>query len=424
MWLLRGGRVFCPATGLDARLDLRLDGEHIVEIGPDLPAAGAEVLDCQGGVIVPGFVELASELCDPGQTWREDLDSGSRAAAAGGFSLVVASPATDPVMDAASVVTDVLSRARAVRGAAVRQAGALTVGLAGKELAELNDLVEAGCVALSDGGRAMADSLVLRNALDYARPLRVPVLLRPGEPALEERGVMHEGEVSTRIGLHGIPAAAEEIGIGRAIALARHTGVRVHLTHVTTARGVALLWSARQEGLPVSGGVPARHLVLTDEAVDERVYDPNLRLLPPLRPESDRAAVTEAVREGVLEVVSADHVPWTRVEKEHEFTVASPGGAGLETAFAAALTALGDLGVVVRALSLAPARLLGLDPRLAPGARADLAVVDPDARVTIEGPRFSRASNEPLAGRQLRGRVLASFSGGRLAWDSRQGVIG
>lgn len=424
MWLFRGGRALCPQTGLDACVDVRVEGTTILEIGPDLaPRPGEEVVDCAGAVIVPAFVDLGAELCDPGATWREDLRSGSLAAAAGGYALIVASPATDPVVDTSSVVADVLCRAAGLEGARVLQAGALTVGNLGKELAELNDLVEAGCVALSDGARAIGDSLVLRNALDYARPLGVPVFLRPGEPSLEERGVMHEGQVSTRIGLHGIPAAAEEIGVARAISLARLTGACVHLTHLTTARGLALLAAAKAEGLPVTAAVPARHLGLTDEAVDAREYDPVLRLLPPLRPEADRAALVEAVRSGLIDVVSADHVPWTRVEKEHEFAVASPGAVGLESAFSAAMTALGDLGAVVRAMAVAPARLLGREAALRVGAEASLAVLEPDTLGPLPAPRYSRGCNEPLAGVTLRGRVRATLVAGRATWGPRSPVI-
>ena len=421
MWLLKGGRVLCPASGLDARLDVRVVGDRITALGPDLPVDGATVLAATGLVVAPAFVDLACELGDPGQTWREDLHSGSRAAAAGGYGTVVASPATEPPIDVASVAADVVSRASRVAGARILVAGALTEGLLGRELAEMNDLVEAGCVALSDGARAMGDALVLRNALEYARALRRPVLLRPGEPTLEERGCMHEGVVSTTIGLHGIPPESEEIGLSRILALARLAGVRVHLTHLTTARSLALLRAAVAEGLPVTASVPARHLVLTDAAVDESGYDPNTRLLPPLRPESDRAALVAAVRAGELQI-SADHVPWSRVEKEHEFIVAVAGAVGLETAFAAALTALGDLRAVVAAMAVAPGRVLGLDPRIAIGAQADLVVLS-EADATVGSRRASRGCNEPLQGRTLRGVVRATLVGGKLAYTAGGDVI-
>ena len=365
MWLLKGGWLCCPATGRSGRADLRVHDGRITEI--------------------PALVDLASELGDPGETWREDLRSGSAAAAAGGFGTIVVSPNTAPVIDQASAVQDVLSRAMALTGARVRVAGALTAQLAGRELAELNDLVDAGAVALSDGARGMGDALVLRNALDYARPLGVPVL--------EERGAMHEGPVSTAIGLHGIPAASEEIGIVRTLSLARLTGCAVHLSHVTTARGVELLRQARAEGLPVTSAVPARHLLLTDQEIDDREYNSNLRLLPPLRPESDRAALVAAVREGVIDVVSADHMPWTRVEKEQEFMLANPGALGLESAFSAAMTALGDLALVVMAMAVRPAERIGQRAALELGAVADLAIVDPDASAPLGPPQHSRGMN-------------------------------
>ena len=423
MWLLKGGRVLCPASRVDGPLDVRVAGGRVVEIGHALPAGDAEVIDCAGAVVVPAFVDLASELCDPGMTWREDLRTGSLAAAAGGYGIVVASPATDPVVDCASVASDVLARAASAPGAEIRLAGALTVGLAGRELAELNDLAEAGCIAFSDGGRALSDPLVLRNALDYARPVGRIVLLRPGEPALEERGCMHEGPTSTLLGLHGIPAASEEIGVARAIVLARLTGVRVHLSPVTTARAASMIAAAQQEGLPVSGAVPARSLLLTDQAVDTSFYDTATRLLPPLRPESDRAAMVAAVRVGVLSI-AADHVPLTRVEKEHEFALATPGAVGLETAFSAALTALGDLAAAVFALAVAPGRLLGLDPRVAVGARADLAILVPDEDRDVVLPRFSRGCNEPLVGQTLRGQVRGTLVRGRPVFGPGSGVIG
>lgn len=423
MWLLKGGTLCCPLTGRSGQADLRVEGGHITEIGPGLEPRGERFVQCAGLTLIPALVDLASELGDPGETWREDLRSGGAAAAAGGFGTVVVSPNTAPAIDSASAVQDLLSRAGGLSGARLRVAGALTAALAGRELAELNDLVEAGAVALSDGGRGMGDALVLRNALDYARPLGVPVFTRPCEPTLEERGAMHEGEVSAAIGLHGIPAASEEIGVLRTLALARLTGCAVHLSHVTTARGVELLRQARAEGLAVTSAVPARHLLLTDQDIDDMEYNSNLRLLPPLRPERDRAAVVRAVQEGVIDVVSADHVPWTRVEKEQEFMLASPGAVGLESAFAAAMTALGDLELVVMAMSARPAARIGQRAALEVGALADLALVDPDERAPLPCPRFSRGMNEPLAGRSLRGRVHATFVAGALAWANPALVI-
>ena len=422
MLLLEGGRVRCPTSGLDAALDVLVDDDAGVVVavasglGADPRAAGARRLDVSGAVVAPGLVDLGAELCDPGASWREDIQSGSEAAAAGGFTTVLASPRTDPVVDTAAVVRDVLTRAAEVSGARVLQAAALTVGLAGEDLAEVGLMAEAGAVALSDGRRATGDSGVLRRALDYARPFGLPVMLRPLDPSLATDGVMHEGPVSLRIGLRGEPAEAEEIGVSRLLALAGLTGARVHLSHVTTARGLDAVRAARAGGLAVTASAPARNLLLCDADIESSGYDPSLRISPPLRSAADRDALREAVRDGVVGL-HADHVPWTRVDKELEFAYAQPGALGLESALRAALTGLdGDLGVVLRAMSVAPGRLMGLDPRVAPGAPADLVVLDLEARGVLAPERRSRGCNEPLTGRPLSGRVRLTLVAGRVVY--------
>lgn len=415
MLLLSGGRVVCPTTGVDRVLDLRVANGVITELGEDLDPGGARVVDCRGAAVLPGFVDLVADLADPGFTWREDLDSGSRAAAAGGFTTVLASPATDPVVDSGAVVAGLLDLAAAARGARVLRAGAVTVGLQGAQLAEMGTMFELGCAALSDGGHALGDAAVLRNALEYARPFGAPVLLRPAVPALEQRGCMHEGDVSVQIGLRGIPAASEEIGLALVIALVHTTGARVHLTHLTTARAVRMLALAKADGLPITASVPARSLLLTDRDVRDSGYDSATRVLPPLRPEADRAALCHALTSGVVDAVCSDHSPWTRVEKEHEFERATPGAAGLETAFAAACTALeGDLGALARVLAVGPAAVLGRSARLARGEVADIVVVDPDAELEVGPPTLSKACNEPLRGRTLRGVVRMTLVDGRV----------
>lgn len=413
MLRLEGGRVLCPATGINDVLDVVLDGDRVEGLyAPGGGPAGA-ALDCRGLVIAPAFVDLACQLCDPGFPWREDLHSGSRAGAAGGFATLVAAPATSPVVDRAAVVDHLVRRGAEAPGARVAVSGALTVGLLGLELAELGALADAGCCAFADGSRPVSDAGVLRRALEYARPFGLPVIVRPGEPALEQEGVMHEGVVSLSVGLRGLPEAAEEVGVTRVVALARATGARVHLSHVTTARAVAVIEGARREGVAVTAAVPARHLLLTDAAVAESAYDTRFRLMPPLRPERDRLALIDAVRRGVIDVVAPDHVPLGRVEKEIEFQYAEPGAVGLESAFAATFTALdGDLELTVRRLSLGPAAVLGLVARVAPGARADLVLIDPAAAGSCPPPRWSRGCNEPLEGRTLRGRVVRTLVGG------------
>lgn len=414
MRLLRGGQVCCPLTETFGPADVLIDGDRITAVGPGIEApAGAEIVDCTGAFIAPGFVDLACELGDPGETWREGLAHGSHVAAAGGFTTVVISPRTVPPLDEPSRVADVIARAQRAPAARVLVAGALTVDLKGEALAEMGMLVEAGCAALGDGGESVADLQVLRRALEYAAKLPVPAFVRPGVPVLEEQGTMHEGLVSARIGLRGIPAASEEIGVAQVAALVARTRAPVHLTHVTTARAIRQVAAAIDEGLPITASVPARHLLLTDAYVEDSGYDTAARLLPPLRSEADRAAACRAVAEGIL-AVGADHVPWTEVEKELEFAYSSSGAVGLETAFSAAITALGDLRVVVEAMSVRPAAVLGREAKVAPGSVADLVILEPGAERVVFAQRRSLGVNEPLAGRRLRGAVRACVVGGRV----------
>ena len=409
-----GARVICPFSGRDEVRDLHVRGGVLcADAGPD-----ACVIDADGLAILPGFVDLSAHLGDPGYLWRETLVTGSRAGAAGGFTTVVASPDTDPVIDRGPLLANLEQRAAAVSGARVRFAGALTERLAGMELAEIGCMVDAGAAAISDGGRAVGDALVLRRALEYAQPFGVPVILRPAEPELEKDGVVHEGPVALRIGLRGLPSASEEMGTGRAVALARLTRARVHLHGISTAQAVRQVRVAQEQGLNVSCGIPARNLILVDEDVARSQYDTSLRLLPPLRTGTDREALLQAVRDGVA-MVTAGHVPLSRVEKEHEFERSAPGGAGLESAFAATLTALdGDLALVAEALSTRPASVLGERAALSEGCRADLVLVDPLAETCIGAPQFSMGVNEPLSGRTLRGAVKATMVAGRWAFNT------
>lgn len=416
MILLKGGRVVCPSAGLDETTDVQVAAGRIQAVGLGLPAEGHEVIDCTGLVVMPGFVDLVCEIGDPGTTWREDLQSAAQAAAAGGFTTILASPATDPVIDTGTAAREIRDRAIAVPGLKVLQAGALTTGLGGKELSELGLMLAHGCAALSDGGRAMGNAAVLRRALDYARPFGRPVLLRPALPELEVDGLMHEGEISFRVGLRGVPAASEEVGIARAIALVRTTGAHVHLSHVTTQVGVDLVARAKAAGLRLTATVPARSLILTDEAVEAREYDTRLKLVPPLRPNADSVAVRAGLVSGVLDGVCSDHQPWTRVEKELEFAYAHAGGMGLETAFRATYAALSDLSQVAQVMSIGPAGVLGLEAGIRVGAAADLAVVDPEHLGPVQGPWLSRGCNEPLEGEVLAGRVVCTLAAGRVVY--------
>ena len=414
--ILRGGRVVCPSTGIDATADVHIADGIVVEAGPDLKAEGREI-DCSGLIVAPGFVDLGAELCDPGYLWREDMVSGSEAGAAGGFTTILASPKTDPVLDTPVAIAEAVSRSTEATGSRVIVSGALTRGLAGEALSEIGLMVEAGARAVSDGRVPVMNAGLLRRALDYVRPFDIPVLMRPGDTELEAAGVMHEGEYSLRVGMRGIPSAAEEIGIARAIALARTTGARIHLSAVTTANGVASLRAAKASGLQISAAVPGRHLLLTDAAVEASVYNTATRMLPPLRSEEDRKACVEGVLDGTLDCITADHVPHSRVEKELEYMYASPGAVGLESAAAAALAGLeGDVVALVQALAVGPAAVVGQRAMIAPDTTADIVVFDAEADHEIAGPFRTRGSNEPLLGRRLPLKVTMTIRDGTIIY--------
>ncbi len=347
-------------------------------------------------VWVPSFVDLQCEPGFPGFPVRENPASLAAAALAGGFGDLLLSPHVDPVLD----TPEQLARANTLaRGPRLHFAAALTAGLAGVELSEVGLLQRAGAVALSDGGLPMENSIVLRNALEYAAEFAMLVLLRPADAALDRLGVANDSPLACRLGLRGNPAATEEIGVARAIALCRATRARVHLTHIGTARGAEALAAAISEGLPITGTTAARNLLLDETSLDDGRYDTRLRLHPPLRTAADRDGLIAAVRAGTL-MIAADHQPRAPEEKEHEFERAVAGSAGLRSAFGAALLALGDLATVVHALSTAPAMLLGLPSR-------GWVLVDPE-ETPLHLPERGVAA-DALEGRRLRGSVLATL---------------
>lgn len=346
-------------------------------------------------VEVPAFVDLCCEPGFPGFPVRETAASLAASARAGGFGDLVLSPKVDPCRDTPENV----GGATGIDGVQFRTTGALTVGLAGVELAEFGLLRRAGVVALSDGGVPHRDTVVIRNALEYAERFDLPVILRPADADLDALGVVHESPLAAQMGLRGNPSSAEEVGVVRILALVRRCYARVHLTHISSRWSVALIRQAQAEGLRVTASTPARSLVLDESHLDDGAYDARFRLHPPLRGEKDRAALIDAVRDGVL-WLTADHQPRAPEEKEHEFERAAPGSTGLETAFGAAMTALGDLDLVVGALSLGPRRWLGLPD----GASVH---VDPDAELRVDpSAHRSMARNDALAGRVLRGAVV------------------
>jgi dihydroorotase len=426
--LLAGGRVVDPVQGIDARLDVRLAGGRVAEIGQGLvPAPDERVLDCAGKVVAPGLIDAHVHLREPGREDEETIASGTLAALAGGFTAVLAMPNTDPVTDSQAAVGFILAQAARARHARVYPIAAATRGSLGKEMSEIGDLVAAGAVAVSDDGKPIAEAGLMRRVLEYSKIFDIPVVQHCEEPSLATDGVMHEGAVSSRLGLKGIPAAAEEVMLARDLILAELTGARYHVAHLSTARGAEMVAEAKRRGARVTAEVTPHHLLLTHESVQG--YDTQAKMNPPLRSAGDVRALRAALASGTVDVVATDHAPHHYDEKEREFDYAPFGILGLETAFGLLHTelVLGEglpLVTLVERMSAAPARIFHLPGgTLAPGTVADVAVLDLEERWTVDPESFlSRSRNTPFGGRHLTGRPWATIVEGRLAWSSGAGV--
>lgn len=416
---LRGARIVDPASGRDEVGDVGVAEGRIVP--PDAVPRGALELDCDGLVLAPGLVDAHTHLRQPGQEDAETIETGCRAAALGGYTAVAPMANTDPVADGAAVIHEVLDLGAAAGLCDVFPVGAVTRGLAGEQLAELGEMIEAGVRVFSDDGRVVPSAQVLRNALAYLLAFGEVVLAEHCEdPSLSEGGQMHEGLHSSVLGLPGKPRESEEIVVARDLALARLTGGRLHLLHLSSAGSVELVRRAKAEGLRVSAEVTPHHLVFTD--ADLVTYDTNLKVNPPLRTAEDREALRRGLADGTIDVIGTDHAPHPVERKEVEFDQAAPGTIGLETALAAVLTHLVEPGIItlaraIEALSTAPARLLGAVDHggpVEPHRPANLVVFDPDATWVVEPPFASRSRNCAFLGRTLRGRVVHTVYRGEL----------
>jgi dihydroorotase len=422
--LLAGGRVVDPAQGVDECLDVRLRGGVVAELGEALePADGDRVLDCGGKTVIPGLIDAHVHLREPGREDEETIASGTLAALAGGFTAVLAMPNTEPVTDSQAAVGFIRARAERAGNARVYPIGAATLGSLGKEMSEIGDLVAAGAVAVTDDGKPIADAGLMRRILEYSKIFDIPVVQHCEEPSLSAVGVMHEGTVSTRLGLGGIPAAAEEVMLARDLILAELTGAHYHVAHLSTARGAQLVADAKRRGVRVTAEVTPHHLLLTHEAVQG--YDTQAKMNPPLRTAGDVRGLRDALADGTLDVVATDHAPHHYDEKEREFDYAPFGILGLETAFGLLHTelVLGErlpLSVLIERMSVAPARIFHLPGgTLAPDSAADVTVLDLGERWTVDPDAFlSKSRNTPFAGRRLTGRPWATIVGGRVAWTS------
>lgn len=422
--LLKNARVVDPASGLDAPRDLRIAEGRIVEVGASLPPGGAEVVDLRGLVACPGFLDMHVHLREPGHEWKETIATGTRAAAAGGFTGVACMPNTEPPIDSRSVVEFVLAQAREHGAVPVYPIGCVSKGQKGAELAEMGDMALAGARGFSDDGKPVASAGLMRRALEYARIFDLPVIDHCEEPTLSAGGVVHEGEVATRLGLAGWPGVAEDVMVQRDILLAAYTGGHVHIAHLSTARSVELVRRAKSEGIRVTCEITPHHFALDHRAVGD--YDTAAKMNPPLREASDREALLAALADGTADAIATDHAPHHADEKCVEFSRAPFGIVGLETAVSIGLDRLVGAGVLdlprfVTLMSVAPARILRLAKgTLAPGADADVTVLDPARKVTVDPGAFrSKSRNTPFAGWTLTGAPVMTIVGGRVVHDAR-----
>jgi dihydroorotase len=426
--LLKGGRVVDPAQGLDAVLDVMVEAGRIGEVARKIAARDAEVVSAGGLVVCPGFIDLHTHLREPGREDKETIATGTRAAAAGGFTAVCAMPNTEPVNDQAGITRAILEKARTEGVVRVHPIGAITRGSRGEELAEYGDLREAGCVAVSDDGRPVASARVMRRALEYAQAFGLTVIDHCEEPTLSEGASMNEGPVATLLGLRGAPAVGEALMVERDVMLAELTGGKVHIAHLSAAASVDAVRRGKERGVRVTAEVTPHHLLLIDQAVKDSEYDTVTKMNPPLRTEADRLAVVAALADGTIDCIATDHAPHTVDDKKVEYDQAAFGIVGLETAVSLCLDRLVrpgrlTLARLVDALSTRPARILGLPGgTLAPGSPADLTLLDLERKVKVDPARFaSKGRNTPFAGWALQGAPAMTIVAGRVVWRLEKG---
>ena len=422
--LFRGGRVIDPSRDYDAVADLLIVGGRIEAMGSGIGAPdGAETVDISGKVVAPGLVDVHVHFREPGREDAETVATGAQAAAAGGFTSVCAMPNTDPVTDNQAAVGFVVKQGEAANAARVYPYGAITIGQKGEQLAEFGELVHAGAVAVSDDGHPVVSSHRMRTALAYALTFGIPVADHCEDPDLAAHGVMHEGLVSSRLGLKGIPSAAEEIMVARDISLAELTGGHAHICHVSCRGAIDLIRRAKERGANVTAEVTPHHLTLTDKACEG--YDTNAKMNPPLRERIDVEAVREGLKDGTLDMIVTDHAPHHYESKEREFDDAAMGVIGLETALGICLTELVGKGVLtlpelIARMSTIPARTFHLPGgTLSRGALADLVVIDTDAHWRVDPSLFrSKSRNTPFAGWDLVGKTEMTIVGGRTVYSA------
>jgi dihydroorotase len=429
--LIRGGRVIDPAQGIDRHLDVWIADGKIralepdlrvpLQCGPDDPHPAPRIIEAQGCVVAPGFLDMHVHLREPGFEYKETIATGLAAAAAGGFTAVAAMANTKPANDTPAVTEFMLRRAAAVGGTRLFPIGAVSVGLAGEELAEIGGMQQAGIVGLSDDGMPVMDPRLMRRAMEYGRMLELPILSHCEDHRLSSGGVMHEGVVSTALGLIGVPAVAENVMVYRDIQLAVLTGAHLHIQHVSTAEAVDLVRRAKEQGITVTAEACPHHFTLTHEAV--RGYNTNTKVNPPLRTAADVEAIKAGLQDGTLEVIASDHAPHHVSEKDQDYAAAPAGMIGLETSVGLALRLYHEgvlsLPQVIAKYTIHPANILGVPHgTLRVGSSADVTILDPDYTYEVEATTLrSRSKNSPFLGWRLRGAAVATLVSGEIIFE-------
>lgn len=422
--LLKNGRIIDPANGVDETLDIIIEKGKIKDLKRKISASDMETIDLTGLVVAPGFIDMHVHLREPGREDEETIESGSQAAAAGGFTGVACMPNTEPPNDDQAVTEYILSLAKKAAIVSVYPIACVTKGRKGEELAQIGDLVESGAVAVSDDGSPISSGLVMRKALEYTKMFGIPVIDHCEDPSLMDGGVMNEGYYSTVLGLKGMPGLAEETMVSRNISLAEMTGGKIHISHVSTKGSIERILEAKKKKIRITCEATPHHFTLTDEAVVG--YDTNTKVNPPLRSEKDRKAVIQGIKDGTIDAIASDHAPHNAIEKNVEFNRAPFGLIGLETAVSLSLDRLVNKRVIniskmVELMSWNPSKILNLAKgTLSKGADADITVLDLKKKITVDASQFkSKSRNTPFNGWSLKGAPVMTIVRGKVIHDSR-----
>lgn len=425
--LIKKGRVVDPGN-LDGIMDILIDDGRIIEVVPSGKSGKGgsrrtpeRIIDAAGMIVTPGLIDMHVHLREPGQEYKETIETGTRAAAAGGFTGVCAMPNTDPVNDNRQVTEYILNRAKETGKVNVYPVAAISMGLKGESLCEYGDLKDAGAVALSDDGKPVSNSRLMRRAMEYAKGFGLPIISHCEVNELSAGGVMNEGVVATRMGLAGIPNEAESIMVERDIALCGLTGAHLHIAHVSASQSVNAIREAKKKGLPVTAETAPHYFTLTDESVSG--YNTNAKMNPPLRSVEDRNAVREGLADGTIDVIATDHAPHSSLEKDVEFDLAANGIVGLETSVSLGLRLVQDgvitLPVLIEKMSCNPARILGLERNIKKGNVADITIIDPGVVFTVDSSSFcSLGRNTPFEGWKMKGKAVLTMVGGKIVFDN------